>query len=108
MTWSRQVDRSLRWQPAIDQRVLPRGSLFVELYNPWVTQNSVTDALSQPSAIESPGEFYTLNLGTNKATGVNLNALAGNSPVRQMLIVKSPAVHPDHDRKPSGCGGRAR
>ncbi len=74
--------------PTFDQRLRPRGSLFVELYNPWPTYLSNTNGT--PAATEAPGEFYTINTSTNAATGVHLNmtSLAGNSPVWRLLIVK--------------------
>ncbi len=88
-----------------DQRIPPRGSLFVELYNPWVTQSTVTNAGNLPSAYEVPGEFYSVNTTANTATGVNLNAtsLNGGSPVWRMLITLGSAIQtngqpkdPDH------------
>ena len=76
-----------------DQRLRPRGSLFIELYNPWTTQTSNTNAAGYPSAVEASGEFYTLNTGTNTATGVNLNqATPGGSPVWRLLIVDGNAL----------------
>ena len=53
-----------------DQRLRPRGSLFIELYNPW------TGSTPQPS------ELYG-NTG-----GIVLNGHPGGSPTWRMLIVK--------------------
>jgi hypothetical protein len=94
-----------------DQRLAPRGSLFIELYNPWVTQKSVTNTTGKPSAFEESGEFYDINVPGDAATGVMLNRLTpGNSPVWRMIIVKGDAVdagkpkdldHPDPAKRPT-------
>ncbi|MEX0642367.1 MAG: hypothetical protein WD468_06685, partial [Pirellulales bacterium] len=79
--------------PNFDQRLLPRGSLFIELYNPWITPRAVATNLA-PAASEASGEFYAIDTASNVATGVQLNALTttGNSPVWRMLIVKGTAL----------------
>jgi hypothetical protein len=95
-----------------DQRLAPRGSLFIELYNPWVTQKSATATTGMPSAYEESGEFYDgFNFATDAARGVMLNkTTTGNSPVWRMIIVKASAVdgtgkpkdpdHPDPTKRP--------
>jgi hypothetical protein len=79
-----------------DQRLLPLGSLFVELYNPWTTQYSTLDANGYPHASEVPGEFYDVR--NNNVQGVKLNArsrdASGNydpqgSPVWRLMIQKA-------------------
>ena len=62
--------------PNYDQRLRPRGSLFVELYNPWYTQ----------SINKSPRELY----GTSASKNINLKKTSANgSPVWRMLVVKN-------------------
>ncbi len=62
--------------PNYDQRLRPRGSLFVELYNPWYTQ----------SINKSPPEFYPSSASKN----INLKKTSANgSPVWRMLVVKN-------------------
>jgi hypothetical protein len=82
-----------------DQRVPPRGSLFIELYNPWTTQTSSSAGTQggEPAVVEAPGEFYNVNASGNSVTGgINLRATAGSSPVWRMLIVKAnPATDVD-------------
>ena len=47
-----------------DQRLMPLGSFFVELYNPWTTHSSTlnpdgsSNATGNPSVPDAPGEFY--------------------------------------------------
>jgi hypothetical protein len=78
-----------------DQRLRPRGSLFIEVYNPWNTETSTrTDGF--PSVTESPGEFYNIPSGT--ANGLRLNATApGNSPVWRFIIVEGASRLADPD-----------
>ncbi len=72
-----------------DQRLPPRGSLFVELYNPWTTQtsSSVVPQGGEPAVVEAPGEFYSVDAAANTVSGIDLRATAGGSPVWRMLIV---------------------
>jgi hypothetical protein len=56
-----------------DQRLLPRGSLFVELYNPWAGHDKL------------PGEFY--HSGTSWSSGVLLNRVnSAGEPVWRLAI----------------------
>ena len=83
-----------------DQRLFPKGSFFVELYNPWVTQSSNTNVSGFPAANEVPGELYNDNSTTglfqaNTTMGVQLNAVSpgdNKSPVWRLLIVKPSVV----------------
>ena len=90
--------------PHFDQRLMPRGSFFVELFNPWTT---VTEsAIPNPRAADlKPAELYA-------AGGVQLNRVATangvTSPVWRMMFVKdeNPGLpkDPDHhhpDRRPN-------
>lgn len=66
--------------PHFDQKYVPQGSLFVELYNPW------TDA--EPA----PGEFYYDRGASQWRNGVRLNQTTpGGDPVWRLLIVKDSA-----------------
>jgi hypothetical protein len=61
--------------PDFDQRLVPLGSLFVELYNPWTTHTSSTNATGYPDVTEVPGEFYDVkNNGTTPISGVVLDS----------------------------------
>lgn len=74
-----------------DQRLLPRGAFFVELYNPWAGDDRF------------PAELYDYPA----RRGVDLRKVnAFNAPVWRMIIVKSPSgklkdpdVFDPHDRK---------
>ena len=68
----------------LDQRYRPQGSLFVELYNPWVNH-------SGSSQLEPlPGEFYTIDPQT-KLPAVNLSKTAPDgSPVWRLAITPVP------------------
>jgi len=85
---------SLDMDSDYDQRLVPQGSFFVELYNPWTTQTSSTNGTGYPAATEAPGEFY--NAASGSPTGVVLNARVPDgtgkgSPVWRLLVVKSRA-----------------
>ncbi len=59
-----------------DQRLRPRGSLFIELYNPWASDSE-----------RVPAEFYRNNANTAQP-GVVLNKVApGGAPVWRMTVV---------------------
>lgn len=61
--------------PTYDQRILPEGSLFIELYNPWSENESL------------PAELYTIK---NGHIGIELEAKDkkdNDSPVWRMIIV---------------------
>jgi hypothetical protein len=88
-----------------DQRLVPLGSFFVELYNPWHTHSSTLNpdgtpnTIGYPSVREAPGEFYDVK--NNNVTGLQLNRRApdasGNtfttgSPVWRLLVVKGPVA----------------
>lgn len=90
-----------------DQRLRPKGSLFIELYNPWNTQTSTLNN-GFPSVAEAPGEFY--NVAANEAngnvnlpnpqiaSGIQLNATTpGNTPVWRLIIVKGASIPADPD-----------
>ncbi|MFP6671366.1 MAG: hypothetical protein VB857_08125, partial [Pirellulaceae bacterium] len=62
-----------------DQRLRPRGSLFIELYNPW------TGSSTQPS------ELY------GNTNGIVLNGHPGGSPTWRMLIVRGNLKGTDPD-----------
>ena len=93
--------------PDFDQRLVPLGSLFVELYNPWATQTSSTSVSGYPGVTEVPGEFYDVK--TPNVTGVLLNRRSldpatGNqnpngSPVWRLLVVKGPFVGLTNERR---------
>ena len=63
-----------------DQRLRPRGSLFVELYNPWTASNPTP-----------PRELY------GNRNGVVLGGAPGGSPTWRMLIVKGNLKGTDPD-----------
>ena len=71
--------------PHPDQRLMPRGSLFVELYNPWSGHDN------------PPGEFY--HNGTNWNAGVLLNRRnSAGQPVWRLAVTDSgaaDALHPN-------------
>jgi hypothetical protein len=90
-----------------DQRLLPRGSLFIELYNPWNTQTSTLNN-GFPSLAEAQGEFYDVaanvaNGNVNQPTpqvaaGVQLNARTpGQTPVWRCIIVRGASMLADPD-----------
>jgi len=61
-----------------DQRLLPRGSLFVELYNPWAGHD------------KAPGEFY--HSGTSWSSGVLLNRVnSAGEPVWRLAVTTETA-----------------
>ncbi|MHB8861704.1 MAG: hypothetical protein ACYC6N_04810 [Pirellulaceae bacterium] len=70
-----------------DQRLLPRGSFFVELYNPWAGDE------------RAPGEFYYDDLTGNWSPGVMLNQVTpgSNVPVWRMVIAKGTNIDRDPD-----------
>ncbi len=67
--------------PDFDQHLVPQASAFIEIYNPWNTQNSILSGDAIPSPVEVPGEFY--NVASGSPTGVLLNATTpgANGPV---------------------------
>ncbi|MEX0936933.1 MAG: hypothetical protein WDZ59_03660 [Pirellulales bacterium] len=69
-----------------DQRLRPRGTLFVELYNPWTAEG------------ERAAEFYTDTSAApppNWDLGVRLNQVSpGGSPVWRLAITRFPDVSP--------------
>ena len=71
-----------------DQHLLPQATAFIELYNPWNTQNSILSGDAIPNAEEVPGEFY--NVAGGSPTGVVLNAQVGNlatgSPIWRLAL----------------------
>ncbi len=71
-----------------DQHLIPQAAAFIELYNPWNTQNSLLNGNSVPQAQEVPGEFYAVAGGS--PTGVVLNAtvngVATGSPIWRLAI----------------------
>ena len=76
--------------PDFDQRLQPEGSLFVELYNPWLSTGT-----SEPK----PGEFYYDRAGGTFRDGVRLNATVVDPnnatveyPVWRMLVVTEPDI----------------
>jgi hypothetical protein len=74
--------------PNFDQRLRPRGSLFVEVYNPWAGHDRV------------PAEFYYNGAWTQ---GVVLNKVnASNSPVWRLAIT-TVDPNPDGPIEPTGA-----
>lgn len=84
-----------------DQRLAPRGSFFLELYNPWAGDERL------------PGEFYYDSVNGGWASGVMLNQVTqgptNRFPVWRVLIAKGENKHldPDHwdaaQRMPTGA-----
>jgi hypothetical protein len=72
---------SMKKDGSFDQKYLPEGSAFIELYNPW-----------QSSVERVPAEFYYQWAGTGAGwkTGVCLDQTTpdGGSPVWRILVVK--------------------
>jgi len=66
-----------------DQRLVPRGSFFVELFNPWTSTTS-----------NLPSELYSHDETTNDELGVDLQRLAqqngATSPVWRLAVTASP------------------
>lgn len=72
--------------PHFDQRLRPRGSFFVELYNPWAGDD------------RAPGEFYYNRASNSWSPGVRLNQVASDgSPVWRMIVAKGPSRDRDPD-----------
>lgn len=65
----------------LDQRLMPRGSLFVELYNPWATPEP------------RPGELYD---ATKQGVQLNRSAPDG-SPVWRLIVVRGNSMKSDPD-----------
>ena len=98
MMKGRTIDPSPNKDSDFDQRLLPMGACFIELYNPWTTSTwslkpdgTTVDSTGNPARrLESPGEFY--DVSTNPPTGVQLDRRAGGaangSPVWRLLVVK--------------------
>ncbi len=98
MMAGRTTDSSPSKDSDFDQRLLPMGACFIELYNPWTTSTwslkpdgTTVDATGNSARrLESPGEFYDVT--TNTPTGVQLdhraNGVANGSPVWRLLVVK--------------------
>ncbi|MHB8973617.1 MAG: hypothetical protein ACYC3X_25725 [Pirellulaceae bacterium] len=84
-----------------DQRLRPRGSFFVEMYNPWTGDE------------RAPGEFYFDKSSNTWAPGVMLNQVtpgpASQFPVWRLIIAKGAKKNsdPDHwdltERMPVGA-----
>ena len=78
-----------------DQQLRPRGSLFVELYNPWNTQTSTLNN-GYPACRKRRANSTT---SWARATGVQLNATSpsGNSPVWRLITagLANAAYDPD-------------
>ncbi len=88
--------------PHFDQRLAPRGSFFMELYNPWASDD------------RTPGEFYYNQVTGTWTPGVLLNQVTpGGSPVWRVVVAKGPSMDldPDHwdplQRLPVGAIGRS-
>ena len=60
----------------LDSRFVPRASVFIELYNPWITAPAVNSF-----NLTYPPELYG-------AGGIDLARMAGNSPVWQIAITR--------------------
>ena len=84
-----------------DQRLRPMGSLFIELFNPWVGTYS---RFATPNSSELPAaELYGPKTKDNilASVGVSLNAKSNNdpagSPVWRILIVEDTSKFADPD-----------
>lgn len=90
-----------------DQRLRPMGSLFIELFNPWVGTYS---KFTTPNSLEvPPADLYGPGNASSvtELVGVMLNATSrdegnGASPVWRMLIVKGESQWTDPDDKLTG------
>ncbi len=63
--------------PNFDQRLMPRGSFFLELYNPWASDQ------------RTPAEFYYNQTAGTWTQGVLLNQVTpGGTPVWRVIVAK--------------------
>lgn len=79
--------------PDFDQRWLPQGSLYVELFNPW----SAADA--PPSEFSAPGPPLTGDIDLSRT-----DAMSHRSPVWRLLIVAGKSSPQDLRYDPDGWG----
>ena len=83
-----------------DQRLRPRGSFFVELYNPWASTDE-----------RVPRELYrSYTSATGTVWGVDLNKQVSGTPVWRLVVVDVPgggASPPDPDDDPSTAPANA-
>ena len=68
----------------------PRAALFVELYNPWMTEGAVVESAGRPASDEAPGEFYTMSGGIAVGVYLNRKVPGTNDPIWRMIISENP------------------
>ncbi|MEM7783065.1 MAG: hypothetical protein AAF623_06910 [Planctomycetota bacterium] len=73
--------------PEYESRLVPKASVFVELYNPWLT-NANTDV--------KPAEFYSGG-GVNLAAQTRAIGSAGPDPIWRMSFTETRASDPDNN-----------
>ena len=93
--------------PSLDSRFVPRSSVFIEFYNPWISTGDAVNTINQtyPAelyAVENQGNITRLRDSNNDGTpdGIDLTRmdLAGTSPVWQVVITESSNdAYLDHD-----------